>query len=118
MKAGGCVTLSSLNKTESFNALLLSDPRREFDRIYTSDLLSDVLARCPRGALLVTCISHQNTLALAFEKELAAVVFVHNAGLPKKLMDIAGERRLNIFSTPLNQAEASFYLQSLLKEAE
>ncbi len=42
---------------------------------YASDLLSDVLAHAPAGAILVTAQAHLNVLAVASHVGLSAVVF-------------------------------------------
>jgi hypothetical protein len=42
---------------------------------YASDLLSDVLAHAPAGAVLVTAQAHLNVLAVASHVGLSAVVF-------------------------------------------
>jgi hypothetical protein len=42
---------------------------------FASDLLSDVLAHAPKGALLVTVQAHLNVIAVAVHTELAGVVF-------------------------------------------
>jgi hypothetical protein len=42
---------------------------------YASDLLSDVLANAPHGAILVTVQVHLNVIAVAMHAELAAIIF-------------------------------------------
>ncbi len=44
-------------------------------RGWVSDLLSDVLANAPPGAVLVTIQAHLNVVAVALHAELAAVIF-------------------------------------------
>jgi len=46
---------------------------------YTGDLLSDVMANSRKGEIWVTRQVHQNTVAVAALKELAAIVIVQDA---------------------------------------
>jgi hypothetical protein len=48
---------------------------------YASDLLSDVMGRAKEGELWITMQTHQNIIAVASLKELAAVLIV-NGGRP------------------------------------
>ncbi len=64
------------------NQLGLNDLTPELEDIddpvttgYASDLLSDVLAHAPAGAVLVTAQAHLNVIAVASHVGLAAVVF-------------------------------------------
>lgn len=43
---------------------------------HVSDLLSDVLAHAPHGGVLVTIQVHLNVIAVAVQRNLAAVIFV------------------------------------------
>ena len=44
---------------------------------YCGDLLSDVMAHAPKGGIWMTIQSHQNILAVAVLRELAAIVLVN-----------------------------------------
>jgi serine kinase of HPr protein (carbohydrate metabolism regulator) len=50
---------------------------REITSGYCGDLLSDVMANAGRGEIWLTIQSHQNILAVAVLKELAAIVLVN-----------------------------------------
>jgi serine kinase of HPr protein (carbohydrate metabolism regulator) len=50
---------------------------REVTDGYCGDLLSDVMANAGRGYIWLTIQSHQNILAVAVLKELAAIVLVN-----------------------------------------
>jgi len=54
---------------------------REVSAGYCGDLLSDVMANAQKGAVWLTIQSHQNVVAVAVLRELAAIVFV-NGRLP------------------------------------
>jgi len=49
---------------------------REFNHGYVSDLLSDVMANAKAGDVWVTLQVHQNIVAVAALKELAAVILI------------------------------------------
>lgn len=49
---------------------------REVTGGYVSDLLSDVMGNAPEGAAWITLQTHQNVLAIASLKEVAAVILV------------------------------------------
>jgi len=44
---------------------------------YCGDLLSDVMANAQKGGIWLTIQSHQNVVAVAVLRELAAIVFVN-----------------------------------------
>jgi predicted transcriptional regulator len=50
---------------------------REVTGGYCGDLLSDVMAHAPKGGIWMTIQSHQNILAVAVLRELAAIVLVN-----------------------------------------
>lgn len=56
-------------------AAAVEEPDSEVTRGYASDLLSDVLANAPRGAVLVTLQVHLNVVAVASHAGLRAVIF-------------------------------------------
>jgi predicted transcriptional regulator len=51
---------------------------REVEEGYCGDLLSDVIANCKSGSLWLTIQSHQNILAVAVLKDLAAIILVND----------------------------------------
>jgi predicted transcriptional regulator len=51
---------------------------REISGGYVSDLLSDVMGNATEGQLWITLQVHQNVLAIASLKDLAAVILVNN----------------------------------------
>ena len=57
---------------------------------YCGDLLSDVMANSTRGAVLLTIQGHQNVIAVAVLKELAAIILV-NGRLPDEETKVKAE---------------------------
>jgi len=69
---------------------------------YCGDLLSDVMANAPKGALWLTIQSHQNVVAVALLKELAAIILV-NGRLPDEDTKIKAEGEgIPILVSPLS----------------
>jgi predicted transcriptional regulator len=50
---------------------------KEINAGYCGDLLSDVIANSPQGAMWLTIQSHQNVVAVAVLKEMSAIVLVN-----------------------------------------
>ena len=51
---------------------------QEISGVYVSDLLSDVMGNAKEGEVWVTLQTHENVVAVASLKDLAAVIFVKN----------------------------------------
>lgn len=83
-------------------------------KVYTSDLLSDILANSPEEALFVTIQAHINTLAIAKEKKALGIVICNNRPVPKDFLDVAQRENLSIFLTDKNQFEVSGLLYGLI----
>ena len=66
---------------------------------YTSDILSDVMARSPKHALWITNQTHENILALAYFKGLAAVILPENLQLDDASLGKAREKQIPVFSS-------------------
>ncbi len=47
------------------------------DNAYCGDLLSDVMAHAPQGSVWLTIQGHQNIVAVAVLKEIAAIILVN-----------------------------------------
>jgi hypothetical protein len=73
---------------------------------YASDLLSDVLAKAPSGAVLVTIQAHVNTIAVALHARLSAVILAGGHEPDRSVIDRATDERIPLFAT----AEPTFQL--------
>lgn len=78
---------------------------REAKDGYCGDLLSDVMANSAQGAIWLTMQSHQNIVAVAVLKELAAVVLVNGRAPDEETRAKAEEEGIPIFSSPLSAYE-------------
>ena len=73
---------------------------------YTSDLLSDVMGHIDEGMLWVTMQTHQNIVAVATLKDVAAVLIVNGK-----------EEDVPLLGTPLSAFEVTGKIYSLLQQA-
>jgi hypothetical protein len=67
---------------------------------HVSDMLSDVLAHAPAGAVLVTIQVHLNVIAVGSHAGLAAVVFAAGRRPEEDVRRKALEERLGLFASP------------------
>lgn len=66
---------------------------------YASDLLSDVMANCPEGAVWLTLQRHLNVIAVAQLKRIAAIM-VTNGGRPDEpVLERARDEGLTVLVT-------------------
>jgi hypothetical protein len=80
---------------------------------YASDLLSDVMAHGAKGSLWVTLQTHQNIVAVATLKELAAIVLVNGRRPDADTLTKAEEEGVSILTT----ARSAFEVAGLLYQA-
>ncbi len=87
---------------------------RDIPDVYTSDLLSDVMAHAAEGALLITIQAHKNTLAVATLKDLSAILVCSDRPVPEDMISAAKDEGVPILVTSINQYEASWRVHDLL----
>ncbi|HPE37350.1 MAG TPA: hypothetical protein PK625_09375 [Spirochaetales bacterium] len=80
---------------------------RPLDGGYTSDLLSDVMAKAGAGSVLLTIQAHKNTVAVASLANLAAIVLCGGRKAPEDMLDAARAEGLAVFATDLDQFHAT-----------
>jgi len=73
---------------------------REVAGGYCGDLLSDVMAHAPKGGIWMTIQSHQNILAVAVLRELAAIVLVNGRTPDQETAKRADEEGIPILVHP------------------
>jgi hypothetical protein len=77
------------------------DGKRDISGVYTSDLLSDVIANSKKDNLWITLQTHLNTVAVAALKELSAIIIVMNKEIDKDTTEKAEEEKINILKTSM-----------------
>lgn len=86
---------------------------REVTAGYCGDLLSDVMANSARGAVWLTIQSHQNILAVAVLKELAAIILVNNRLPDEDTKARADEEGIPILLSPSSAYQLAGQLYEL-----
>ena len=79
----------------------------EFTGGYVSDLLSDVMANARAGNVWITLQVHQNIVAVAALKELAAIIIIGARQPEKQTLVKAEEERIPILLSELTAFEVA-----------
>jgi predicted transcriptional regulator len=79
---------------------------------YCGDLLSDVMANADKGSVWLTIQGHQNIVAVAVLRELAAVIIVNNRALDEDTKAKAEDEGIPV----LQSQEKAFELAGRLAE--
>ncbi len=72
-----------------------------YNGIYTTDLLSAAIKSSKSGNILVTIISHGNTVATAMMIDLPIIIISESRKVDQEMIDKANESGIAIISTPL-----------------
>ena len=78
---------------------------REVKGGYASDLMSDVMANSKQGDIWVTLQIHQNIVAVASLKELAAIIIVQGREPEKDTVEKAEREGIPMLVSPLHTFE-------------
>lgn len=81
---------------------------------YVGDLLSDVMANSEPGHLWITRQTHQNIIAVASLKDLAAVVIAQGAAPPADTIEKASAEGIPVLVSPLHAFELAGKLYGML----
>jgi predicted transcriptional regulator len=85
----------------------------EVTRGYCTDMLSDVIGNAAEGALWLTIQKHQNIVAVAVMKSLAAIVLVKGRQPDQSTIEKAREENLPLLLSPLGAFELAGRLHAL-----
>jgi len=89
---------------------------REITGGYVSDLLSDVMGNSQEGQLWITLQVHQNVMAIASLKDLAAILLVNNLE-PEENTEVASNKEgIPVLGTSLTTFEIAGKLYQLIRE--
>ena len=80
---------------------------------YISDILSDVMAKAPKGSLWITTQTHENIVAILFFKGLAAVILPDGLSPDENTLQKAVEKDLPLLTTNLPAFEVAGRLYEL-----
>ena len=91
---------------------------REIGGAYVSDLLSDVMGNARESQVWITLQVHQNVMAIASLKDLAAVILVKGLQPHKSTIQHSNEEQIPLLSTTDSTFELSGKLYELLKDSQ
>jgi len=111
------MNISELGTRFGFEAVQGDFDDRAIADGYTSDLLSDVMARAGDDFALITIQAHKNTIAVATLVGIAAIIVCNNRPVPDDMAAAAKAEKVAIFRTSKSQFEASGMLYSALRSA-
>lgn len=94
------------------------DLEREVKGGYTSDLLSDVMGHIDEDMVWITMQTHQNVIAVAALKDVAAVILVNGNKPDEETLSKGNEENVLLLGTRENAFETSGKLYQLLNQGE
>lgn len=86
---------------------------REITDGYAGDLLSDVMGKAPEGCIWLTVQGHQNVIAIAVLKEMAAIVLVGGHEPDEDTIEKADQENIPLLLFP----GSAFVLAGMIYEA-
>lgn len=94
---------------EKLEAIAVTGPfdEHEVEKAYTSDLLSDVMGYAEEESLLITIQAHKNTVAVACQLDMPAILICNGRKIPDDMRDAAAGENITILTTKDNQYTAS-----------
>jgi len=89
---------------------------REITGGYVSDLLSDVMGNAREGEIWITLQVHQNVMAIASLKDLAAVILVNNLPPQENTVRHSNDENIPVLGTSLSTFEITGQLYQLYNQ--
>ncbi len=83
---------------------------------YVSDLLSDVMGFATEGQVWITLQTHQNVLAIASLKDLAAVILVKGFEPDPETLEHSNDENIPVLGTTLATFEIAGKLYELMND--
>lgn len=77
----------------------------EFASFYATDLLSSAIKSANQHDVLITIISHQNTVGLAMMLDLSCIIIAEGKEISKMMIERANEEGIAILRTSLKTHE-------------
>lgn len=90
---------------------------REVDGAYVSDLLSDVMGNARENQVWITLQVHQNVMAIASLKDMAAVILVKGLEANENTVHHSNDEQIPILSTTLSTFDIAGKLYQLLNSS-
>lgn len=106
--------VSEISEALGYDAVSEKYEDREVEFGYTSDLLSDVMGNAPEECILITIQAHKNTLAVASQLDMPAIVLCNGRKADDEMKATAEKLEIAILSTKDNQFTASYKIYNLI----
>jgi predicted transcriptional regulator len=87
-------------------------------RVFASDLMSDVLTSAEPGSLLLTGLANSHVVRTCSVADLAAVVFVQGKRPAAAVIDQARSENLPLIATRMPMFEACFRIAGLVEDGK
>ena len=87
------------------------------DAVISGGYTSDLMGHIDEGMLWVTMQTHQNIVAVATLKDVAAVLIVNGASPDEETLEKGKEEDVPLLGTPLSAFEVTGKIYSLLQQA-
>ncbi len=84
--------------------------QRQVTSACVSDMLSEVMSRAPSGGLWITHQNNENVIAIAWFKEVSAVLLANSVTLDEEVLDKAKKKNIAV----LGSAETAYELAGKL----
>jgi len=91
--------------TENYQLLTMNSLDIEFNGCYATDLLSAAIKSSNSQNILITIISHVNTIATAMMVDLPVIIITESKKVDQQMIDRANEEGIAILSTSLKTHE-------------
>ncbi len=85
--------------------------------VYTSDLLSDVMANAEEDSVLITIQAHNNAIAVASLAGINGIIICNNRPVPDDMPATARKEHIALFRTAHNQFKTSCLMGKLINGA-
>jgi len=89
---------------------------REISGGYVSDLLSDVMGNAKEGEVWITLQVHQNVMAIASLKDMAAVILVNGLAPHENTVRHSDDENIPVLGTSLSTFEIAGKLYQLFNQ--
>ena len=90
--------------------------QNEITGCYVSDLLSDVIGNAREGELWITLQTHQNIIAVASLKDLAAIILVRGLTAEEGTIEKSNLENIPVLTTTLDTFSVAGILYQLIKK--
>ena len=104
------MNIAAIENLRPVTILVRASRSQGITRCYASDVLSDVLAKAPRGALLLTVQAHPVSVAVAAQAGILAILYTDGQTPDEETIRRAQSADITIGVTPLDSFDAAGHL--------